>query len=186
MSIATEITRLQGAKADLKAKLENLEVTVPSSDKLDDYVDLMAHLVGTMPNLYKFNWNAGWQRSGEWTYESPSNNYTDIWTVEKDHYYKFYITYPRGTRSRIMFSTQDITQISSGVITGTAVYEADNAANDNLTRMIPTGNKASELSTYWQAPDDGYAIITKTNAKETGIITLCVDYTALYLSTQTS
>ena len=37
MSIATEITRLQGAKADLKTSIESKGVTVPSSAKLDDY-----------------------------------------------------------------------------------------------------------------------------------------------------
>ena len=37
MSIATEITRLQTAKADIKTALENKGVTVPSSTKLDGY-----------------------------------------------------------------------------------------------------------------------------------------------------
>lgn len=39
MSIATEITRLQTAKADLKTAIEAKGVTVPSSAKLDDYPD---------------------------------------------------------------------------------------------------------------------------------------------------
>ena len=37
MSIATEITRLQGAKADLKTAIEAKGVTVPSSAKIDEY-----------------------------------------------------------------------------------------------------------------------------------------------------
>lgn len=39
MSIESEITRLQGAKADLKDAIEAKGVTVPSSAKLDDYAD---------------------------------------------------------------------------------------------------------------------------------------------------
>lgn len=41
MSIANEITRLQGAKAGLKTAIEGKGVTVPSSAKLDDYPDLV-------------------------------------------------------------------------------------------------------------------------------------------------
>ena len=37
MSIASEITRLQGAKTDLKTAIENKGVLVPSSALLDDY-----------------------------------------------------------------------------------------------------------------------------------------------------
>lgn len=41
MSIATEITRLQNAKAALKSAIENKGVTVPSEDTLDDYPSLV-------------------------------------------------------------------------------------------------------------------------------------------------
>lgn len=41
MSIATEITRLQGAKADLKTAIEGKGVTVPAAALLDDYADLV-------------------------------------------------------------------------------------------------------------------------------------------------
>ena len=41
MSIATEITRLQGAKSSLKTSIENKGVTVPSSTKLDGYSALV-------------------------------------------------------------------------------------------------------------------------------------------------
>ena len=37
MNIASEITRLQRAKADIKTAIENKGVTVPSSTTLDDY-----------------------------------------------------------------------------------------------------------------------------------------------------
>lgn len=41
MSIASEISRLQTAKADLKTAIESKGVTVPSSTKLDGYADLV-------------------------------------------------------------------------------------------------------------------------------------------------
>ena len=41
MSIATEITRLQTAKADLKTSIEGKGVTVPSATLIDGYADLV-------------------------------------------------------------------------------------------------------------------------------------------------
>ena len=41
MSIATQIQRLQGAKAALATSIENKGVTVPSSTKLDGYAALV-------------------------------------------------------------------------------------------------------------------------------------------------
>lgn len=41
MSIASEITRLQSAKADLKTAIEGKGVTVPSATLLDGYADLV-------------------------------------------------------------------------------------------------------------------------------------------------
>ena len=46
MSIASEITRLQTAKADLKTAIEGKGVTVPSSATLDDYADLVDSISG--------------------------------------------------------------------------------------------------------------------------------------------
>ena len=41
MSIASEISRLQTAKADIKTALENKGITVPSSTKIDGYAQLI-------------------------------------------------------------------------------------------------------------------------------------------------
>lgn len=46
MSIASEITRLQTAKADLKTAIENKGVTVPSATKLDGYASLVDQISG--------------------------------------------------------------------------------------------------------------------------------------------
>lgn len=46
MSIATEISRLQTAKSDLKTSIENKGVTVPSATKLDGYASLVDQISG--------------------------------------------------------------------------------------------------------------------------------------------
>lgn len=46
MSIATEISRLQTAKADIKTAIEAKGVTVPSSAKLDDFDTYIAQISG--------------------------------------------------------------------------------------------------------------------------------------------
>ena len=52
MSIATQITRLQGAKADLRAAIQAKGVTVPSSAKLDTYDTYVAQIpTGSAPRL---------------------------------------------------------------------------------------------------------------------------------------
>ena len=46
MSIASEITRLQEAKADIKTAIENKGVTVPASATLDEYASLVDSISG--------------------------------------------------------------------------------------------------------------------------------------------
>lgn len=50
MSIATEITRLQNAKASIKTSLENKGATIPSSTKLDGY----STIIDALPNATKY------------------------------------------------------------------------------------------------------------------------------------
>lgn len=44
MSISTEITRLQDAKADLKSYLESVGITVSDDTLIDGMVDLLASM----------------------------------------------------------------------------------------------------------------------------------------------
>ena len=50
MSIASELTRLQGAKSDIKEAIEGKGVAVSSSAKLDDYANLIDS-ISTTPSL---------------------------------------------------------------------------------------------------------------------------------------
>ena len=55
-TIAQEITRLQGAKADLKTAIEAKGVTVPSATKIDGYATLVGQIQqGSTPNLQTLN-----------------------------------------------------------------------------------------------------------------------------------
>lgn len=54
MSIATEITRLQTAKADLKTAIEAKGVTVPSATKLGGYADLVGQISTGTPTLVPY------------------------------------------------------------------------------------------------------------------------------------
>jgi hypothetical protein len=54
MSIASEITRLQEAKEDIKDAIEAKGVTVPSSAKIDDYATLIGQISGGGGGSYDF------------------------------------------------------------------------------------------------------------------------------------
>jgi hypothetical protein len=53
MSIASEITRLQTAKANIKSAIEGKGVTVSSSAKLDDYANLISS-IETASTVYTY------------------------------------------------------------------------------------------------------------------------------------
>lgn len=50
MSVATEITRLQGAKADLKTAIEAKGITVPSATLISGYAALVDQIEGGIPD----------------------------------------------------------------------------------------------------------------------------------------
>lgn len=51
MSVATEIARLQTAKADIKQSIENKGVTVPSSENISNYSSYIDSIVQGVPEL---------------------------------------------------------------------------------------------------------------------------------------
>lgn len=52
MSIQTEIDRLNGAKAGIKASIENGGFSVPASSKLDDYPDILTSAFNKLNNAF--------------------------------------------------------------------------------------------------------------------------------------
>lgn len=73
MTVASEITRLQTAKADIRTAIQSKWVTVPASAKLDTYDDYIAQIqtgsaiLNSMPIRYCMSYtaNSGY-RSGIW------------------------------------------------------------------------------------------------------------------------
>lgn len=121
MSIASEITRLQTAKADLKTAIEGKGVTVPSSAKLDAYPALVESIqqgggsiedLITKENLVRIvvtvgNYNFTLDASNNFTDESSNPKLTQVQLqsiklifadLELDHYTPLYISPPEGTK----------------------------------------------------------------------------------------
>ena len=79
MTIASEITRLQGAKADIKTSIEWKWVSVPSNAKLDtyhDYIDMIQNW--WLLSGIKLKWYFWYSRDSEptvsWYYSWEENN----------------------------------------------------------------------------------------------------------------
>lgn len=119
MTIASEITRLQTAKADIKTAIESKWVTVPSSAKLDSYDDYISQIVDwrwyviwwalswTVITTWQWGWNNYWWTIGtymsviqkDWNlfgiaawrhYTSSSNDWVCYWKFGKKPNEAFY------------------------------------------------------------------------------------------------
>ena len=110
---------------------------------------------------YIFDFNCGWIGVGDgvWTYEYPTQCYSDIYEVRAGIEYRLALGETVGTRFRVIFSTTDVSTVtSSGKVQGVAV---------NSFKGSPS---AYEEVTYTPA-SDGYLIVQKDNAGTTGIVT---------------
>ena len=75
MSIASEITRLQVAKSDLKTSIENKGVTVPASTLISGYSALVDQIItGGLPNIQALNITA----NGTYTASGSVDGYSPI------------------------------------------------------------------------------------------------------------
>lgn len=85
MTIASEIQRLQWAKADIKIAIESKDVAVPSSAKLDEYAWYVSQIVSG--KWYVIWWVMQWTviTTGQWWW---NNYWWTIWTamsvIQKD------------------------------------------------------------------------------------------------------
>lgn len=74
MSIASEITRLQNAKADIKESIESKGVTVPANETLSNYsnyIDSIQTGGGGSSNIYEVNYDM--QSGGKFSGTIPSH-----------------------------------------------------------------------------------------------------------------
>lgn len=123
MSIASEISRLQTAKADLKIAIEGKGVTVPSSTKLDGYPALVDSISGgsiedliTKENLVRIvvtlgNYNFTLDASNNFTDESSNPKLSTVTLnsirlifadLELDYYTPNFVNPPSGTTTNFL------------------------------------------------------------------------------------
>ena len=90
MSIASEITRLQNAKADIKSSIEEKGVTVPSTATLDEYSELIDSIPAGGGDI---DWSAiGYSeepKSIKEDYNYAKNIY-DNWDATQTSYYRMF------------------------------------------------------------------------------------------------
>jgi hypothetical protein len=110
----------------------------------------------------------GWvgRGNGIWTYENPTDALADMYHVVAGHEYWLTLGANVGTRFRVMFTTVDVSSLTSGTVTGTAV----NTKNFD--------NPASFLNLWYTPSADGYIIVQKDNVGNTDVKTYLYDKTA--------
>ena len=104
------------------------------------------------PSVYDYN--SGYVSNGSWIYENPTNTYVDIYRVEAGCSYFITLGGTVGTRFRVMFTTEDVTQ-ATGTVVGTSIK--------NLNNPAPFTNAA------YTAEEDGYIIVAKDNIGASGL-----------------
>lgn len=120
---------------------------------------------------YIKNFNSGWAGKGNglWTYESPSDAYSDIYQVTAEHIYFLSLGANVSTRFRVIFSTVDLSTITSGTLQCTAVNTKQYDDPEPFTNLTFTPS------------EDGYLVIQKDNTGNNEIKTYLYDKTASWL-----
>ena len=120
---------------------------------------------------YIKNFNSGWAGKGNglWTYESPSDAYSDIYQVTAEHIYFLSLGANVSTRFRVIFSTVDLSTITSGTLQCTAVNTKNYDDPEPFTNLTFTPS------------EDGYLVIQKDNTGNNEIKTYLYDKTASWL-----
>lgn len=107
-----------------------------------------------------YDYNSGYVAAGTWTYENPTNTYVDIYQVYANHTYYISEGNEVGTRFRVMFTPEDVTQTTSK-ITG--------------VNIVNTNNPSKLASTSYTPEQDGFLIVAKDNIGESNLKTYVWD-----------
>lgn len=102
-----------------------------------------------------YDFKKGYVANGAWIYQDPTNTYADIYQVQAGNVYFYTLGGNVGSRFRTMFTTQDVTLITSGRVQGTQLL--------NLNNPDPYRNGTLSCT------QDGYLIIAKDNVGKSGI-----------------
>lgn len=102
-----------------------------------------------------YDFEKGYIANGSWIYQVPTNTYADIYQVQAGNVYFYTLGDSVGSCFRAMFTTQDVTLMTSGRIQGTQLLNLNN----------PNPYQNGTLS----CQEDGYLIIVKDNVGKSGI-----------------
>jgi len=143
-----------------------------SSDNLDGYsqVTVNGFTPSYIKNPIEFDYDIGYvnyvstSKTGTWTYQNPSANYSDIYTVEQGKTYRICTGEDYGDRFRGVVTEIDVRTITSGHIEGLQFVGLGS---------VPSGT----TSTQFTASVTGYLVIQKSASNEDQIQTylFCVE-----------
>lgn len=114
-----------------------------------------------------FDHNIGYVDNGTWKYQNPTRTYCDIYQVQAGNTYFFTLGGNVGSRFRAMFTTTDITLVSSGQVVG--------------TRLVNVNNPATYANGVLNCTNDGYLIIAKDNVGKQNVKTYVYNATLAWL-----
>ena len=106
--------------------------------------------------LYEYDYRKGYIATGKWTPEDPTNTFVDIYRVTAGNKYMILLGANVGTRFRAMFTTVDITTVSTVI---------------NGVNIINVNDPTPYSMTDYTASSDGYLLIAKDNVGKSGIKT---------------
>ena len=113
----------------------------------------------------------GWIGTGNgvWTHESPTDSLADMYEVTAGHEYWLTLGASVGTRFRAIFTTVDVSTVTSGTVQGTALN------TKNISDPPP-------FQSLWYTPsEDGYIVVQKDNVGNTNVKTYLYDKTASWV-----
>lgn len=114
----------------------------------------------------EFDYNIGYVSGAKWTYENPTNTFSDIYEIENGKTYMIMLFSPPGTRFRAMYTQIDIRTITSGSVNGTNVVNLSDptaGASKSFTVTLPEGY------------DTGYLVVGKDNVGAQNIRTALIE-----------
>ena len=127
-----------------------------ADDQADGYFAVTAAVHTGLLTPRVFDLDTGYVNAGIWKIGGDTVSYSDVYAVDANTPYLITLGPTVGSRFRVMFSTEDIS-LAEQDVTGSSVVNISNPAAYTLRTYTPEA--------------DGYIIVTKDNAGQSGIHT---------------
>lgn len=157
MSVATEITRLQGAKADLKTAIEAKGITVPSATLISGYAALVDQIEGGIPDS-----------DGLMDLEIATGDQSGVSSFTLSYFPKYLLKY---TPSSAVTARGGFTIPQTAVTYPNVVWSCDNQSLtiSGNTVTVPTGTNGNVTFTATWTDLEGE---TRTTTKTINVVNL--------------